>query len=193
MDGGEEIYRGLVVSGGLAPLLPELDPGALELRGAPLTMETFGIVRADFFDAATVWPFERRGWIITNPPFVPAARLLAKALAMEGVDGVALLLRLQWLTGQERWREIFARTPPTVVAPFVERVPMVLGGYDPAASTATDYAWFIWDLTPAPAGLDRRDRQTAVRLRLSTYPATPGAAHQARRSRTCAAWSRRRR
>lgn len=34
--------------------------------------------------------------------------------------------------------------PPSVVAPFVERVPMCLGGYDPDASTATDYAWFIW-------------------------------------------------
>ncbi len=113
-----------------------------------------------FFDAATHWPFDRRVWIVANPPFVPAAAMHAKALALEGVDGVALLLRLLWLTGQERWREIYARTPPTVVAPFVERVPMVLGGYDPAASTATDYAWFIWDRTPGAgraAQSDRRD------------------------------------
>lgn len=145
----------------LAPLPPEFDPRDSASRCAPLTSAAFGIVRADFFDAATLWPFERRGWIVANPPFVPAASLLAKALALEGVDGVALLLRLQWLAGQERWREIYARTPPTVVAPFVERVPMCLGGYDPNASTATDYAWFIWDRTPRAGGLAQSDRRMA--------------------------------
>ncbi len=145
----------------LAPLPTEFDPRDSASRVAPLTSAAFGIIRADFFDDATRWPFERRGWIVANPPFVPAAAMLAKALELEGVAGVALLLRLQWLTGQARWREIYARTPPTVVAPFVERVPMVLGGYDPAASTATDYAWFIWMRTAEAGGLAQSDRRIA--------------------------------
>ncbi|MGJ0535575.1 hypothetical protein [Methylocystis sp.] len=128
----------------LAPLSAEYDPRDREFRDAPLTTAAFGIERVDFFDDAAAWPFDRRGWIIGNPPFVPAARMLAKALAIEGVEGVALLLRLQWLTTDERWREVYSHMPPSVVAPFVERVPMCLGGYDPDGSTATDYAWFIW-------------------------------------------------
>ncbi|ULO22980.1 hypothetical protein [Methylocystis sp. SB2] len=128
----------------LAQLPAEHDPRDHEFRCAPLTTAAFGIARTDFFDDSATWPLRGRGWIIGNPPFVPAARMLAKALALNGVDGVALLLRLQWLTTDERWREVYSRMPPTVVAPFVERVPMCLGGYDPDGSTATDYAWFIW-------------------------------------------------
>ncbi|MBM3653801.1 MAG: hypothetical protein FJX06_13370 [Alphaproteobacteria bacterium] len=128
----------------LAPLPAEHDPRDREFRVSPLTTSAFGIDRVDFFDEKAVWPSPQRGWIVANPPFVPAARMLAKALALDGVDGVALLLRLQWLTTDECWREVYSRMPPSVVAPFVERVPMCLGGYDPDASTATDYAWFIW-------------------------------------------------
>ncbi|AZG75979.1 SAM-dependent DNA methyltransferase [Methylocystis rosea] len=128
----------------LAQLPAEHDPREPEFRGAPLTTTSFGIDRVDFFDDEAVWPCRGGGWIIGNPPFVPAARMLAKALALDGVEGVALLLRLQWLTTEERWGEIYSKMPPSVVAPFVERVPMCLGGYDPDGSTATDYAWFIW-------------------------------------------------
>lgn len=128
----------------LAPLPAEDDPRDREFRDGPLISASFGIESADFFDDATVWPSHQSGWIVANPPFVPAARMLKKALALDGVDGVALLLRLQWLTTEDRWREVYSTRPPTVVAPFVERVPMCLGGYDPDASTATDYAWFIW-------------------------------------------------
>jgi hypothetical protein len=128
----------------LAPLPAQHDPRDREFRDRPLTTAAFGIDRVDFFDQEAVWPLSQRGWLIGNPPFVPSARMLAKALALDGVEGVALLLRLQWLTTDERWREVYSRMPPSVVAPFVERVPMCLGGYDPDASTATDYAWFIW-------------------------------------------------
>ena len=34
--------------------------------------------------------------------------------------------------------------PPTIVAQFVERVPMVKGKLDPNASTATSYCWLVW-------------------------------------------------
>jgi len=33
---------------------------------------------------------------------------------------------------------------PAMIAQFVERVPMVKGRWDPNASTATSYAWFVW-------------------------------------------------
>lgn len=82
-------------------------------------------------------------WIVTNPPF-----RLAEAMAHRAIDvasaGVALLLRLQWLEGVGRWRDLFCRTPPTLVAPFTERVAMCEGGWDPDLASATAYAWFVW-------------------------------------------------
>lgn len=88
-------------------------------------------------------PPQASDWIITNPPFS-----LGVAFAQRGVDvarvGVALLLRSQWIEGVERFHSLFSVRPPAIVAPFVERVPMVKGRWDPDGSTATSYAWFVW-------------------------------------------------
>jgi hypothetical protein len=84
-------------------------------------------------------------WIITNPPFNKAAEFVTRALA-EAQVGVALLLRTQWLEGGERYRDVFSYRPPTIIAQFVERVPMAKGRWDPDGSTATSYMWFVWKL-----------------------------------------------
>ena len=55
-----------------------------------------------------------------------------------------MLVRTQWIEGVGRYEKLFRDRPPTVYAPFVERVPMVKGRWDPDASTATSYAWFVW-------------------------------------------------
>lgn len=82
-------------------------------------------------------------WIITNPPFNLAAEFARRALEQATV-GVALLTRTAWLEGGERYATLFSQTPPSVVALFAERVPMVKGRWDPQASTATSYAWVVW-------------------------------------------------
>jgi hypothetical protein len=43
-----------------------------------------------------------------------------------------------------RYHKLFADRPPTIVAQFCERVPMVKGRWDPDATTAIAYAWFGW-------------------------------------------------
>jgi hypothetical protein len=87
-------------------------------------------------------PF-RPDWIITNPPFNLAAAFFERAVGM-AIRGVALLLRSNWAEGAARYRTIFQPRPPTYEALFVERVPMVKGRWDPEASTATSYTWFVW-------------------------------------------------
>lgn len=84
-------------------------------------------------------------WVITNPPFNLAPAFLERALR-EAMDGVALLLRTAWIAGCERYDTIFSKRPPNVMAQFVERVPIVKGRWDPDADTATDYAWFCWNV-----------------------------------------------
>lgn len=81
-------------------------------------------------------------WVVTNPPFKPAVDFALKALDL--AVGVAMLCRTQWLEGRSRYERLFRDRPPTLFAPFVERVPMVKGRWDPDASTATSYAWFVW-------------------------------------------------
>lgn len=82
-------------------------------------------------------------WIITNPPFTLADKFLSRALAY-AEHGVAFLLRMQWLETEGRYRDVYLPHPPSLIAPFVERVPMCEGGYDPDGDTATMYAWFVW-------------------------------------------------
>lgn len=82
--------------------------------------------------------------VITNPPFNLAVEFALRAIA-EAKDGVALLVRSAWAEGGERYRELFKPHPPTQIVHYCDRVPMVKGKYDPKASTATSYSWFIWE------------------------------------------------
>lgn len=82
-------------------------------------------------------------WIITNPPFRLATQFVlhAKNVARQGV---AMLVRTAFLEGGERYRGLFQPHVPLIVAPFVERVPMLKGRLDPKASSATSYTWIVW-------------------------------------------------
>lgn len=83
-------------------------------------------------------------WVITNPPFRLAEEFLMLSLKVAKV-GVAILARTVFLESVGRYNAIFQSTPPTTFAQFVERVPMVRGRLDGKATTATGYAWFVWD------------------------------------------------
>lgn len=91
-----------------------------------------GVGVADCFD-----------WIVTNPPFKDGEAFVRRAMSIAR-RGVAMLLRLSFLEGAGRHQLLHVDHPLTVVAPFAERVPMVKGRWDPDASSATAYAWFIW-------------------------------------------------
>lgn len=99
--------------------------------------------RRDFlrhpFEAASV------DWVITNPPFRLAEDFVLRALTLARV-GVAILARTVFLESVGRFERVFRGRPPAKFAQFVERVPMVRGRLDGAASTATGYAWLVWEL-----------------------------------------------
>ena len=82
-------------------------------------------------------------WMITNPPFRLAEDFILKSLRIAR-EGVAILARTVFLESVGRHERIFSRNPPTVVAQFTERVPMVKGRLDKSASTATGYCWLVW-------------------------------------------------
>ena len=104
-------------------------------------------------------------WVMTNPPFSHAAQFIQKGLRVAR-RGVAMLLRVAFLEGTERYSVLYeGESPLTLVAPFVERVSMVLGTYDPDAGLATCNAWFFFrkgrgkrpiELLPIPPGTKAR-------------------------------------
>lgn len=83
-------------------------------------------------------------WVITNPPFRLAEAFVSKALETARC-GVGILARTVFLESSSRYESIFSKRPPAIFAQFVERVPMVRGRVDRKATTATGYAWFVWD------------------------------------------------
>jgi hypothetical protein len=88
-------------------------------------------------------PLTNPNWIVTNPPFKIACEFTLRALDL-ATEGVAMLVRTQWIETVGRYKKLFRDRPPVVYAPFAERVPMVKGRWDPDASTATSYAWCVW-------------------------------------------------
>jgi hypothetical protein len=59
--------------------------------------------------------------------------------------GVAMLSRTVFIESVGRHERIFKPNPPSRFAQFTERVPMVKGRVDKKASTATGYAWLVWE------------------------------------------------
>lgn len=92
------------------------------------------------------YPYEAlsHDWVITNPPFRLAEEFVERALVVAR-EGVAILARTVFLESIGRFENIFSKSPPSKFAQFSERVPMVKGRVDPKASTATGYAWFVWE------------------------------------------------
>jgi len=81
--------------------------------------------------------------MITNPPFKAAEAFVDEGLKVARV-GVAILTRTVFIESIGRYERLFSKRPPTIVAQYVERVPMVKGRLDKSASTATGYCWLVW-------------------------------------------------
>lgn len=112
-----------------------------EVRVGDAYQYGYGPVR-DFL----TYPYETNAvdWVITNPPFRLSEEFVLRALRVAR-QGVAILARTVFLESAGRYNAIFRETPPSKFAQFVERVPMVKGRLDEKASTATGYAWLVWE------------------------------------------------
>lgn len=93
-------------------------------------------------------PKTKYDWVITNPPFRLAEAFVLKALSMSEI-GVAMLVRTVFIESVGRYERLFNIHRPSIVAQFSERVPMVRGRLDRKASTATGYAWILWNTISA--------------------------------------------
>jgi len=83
-------------------------------------------------------------WVITNPPFRLCEEFITRSMKIARC-GVAMLARTVFIESVGRYERLFKSNPPTRFAQFTERVPMVKGRVDKKASTATGYAWLVWE------------------------------------------------
>jgi hypothetical protein len=100
----------------------------------------------DFFAAKRV-P-KRHRCIVTNPPFYLAQQFAQHAMTLLPPGGrLYLLLRVQWLEGVKRKRELFDGCPPKYVYVFSYRLPM-MHAFDHAGKKMKGgmmaMAWFVF-------------------------------------------------
>lgn len=87
------------------------------------------------------------GDIITNPPFKHTTEFILKSLAAipEG-NKVAMFLKINYLSGKARYRDIYSKFPPQRVYVFSGRVACSKNNTPEGfKNNAMDYAWFIWE------------------------------------------------
>jgi hypothetical protein len=103
--------------------------------------------------------------IVTNPPYNCAEGFVASGVKHANRK-FALLLRLAFLEGANRATTIFAKSPPSRVWVFSERITFYPKGVDPKGSGTTAYAWFVWD-KDAPGSTELKWLKPGYKARFS--------------------------
>lgn len=87
------------------------------------------------------------GDIITNPPFKHTTEFVKKGLASLKIGGkLALFLKINYLSGKARYKEIYSKFPPYRVYVF-DRSRSCSKNNTPEGfkGNAMDYCWMIWE------------------------------------------------
>lgn len=88
----------------------------------------------------------RASTLVTNPPFSLDEQFVLHAIHL-GYDLAVFFLRLKWLCGADRYRDIMGPTPPCLVLPFIQRITFFAGDTPSAEQpgwNTEDFAWFVW-------------------------------------------------
>lgn len=102
----------------------------------------FGEVKDFLFFNNEKW----KGDIITNPPYALAQEFVEQALDMISQGRkVAMFLKLTFLEGQSR-ATLFKKAPPIRIWVSRSRLKCAINGdFESIGSSATAYAWFVWE------------------------------------------------
>jgi hypothetical protein len=151
---GEGHISGVLEEYGLQVVATDIADYSVDGRFPPGWDQQADFLTADWSEAA---PPE---WIITNPPFTGrdqdrALEFALKALSIATV-GVALFVRTGWvMEGIGRYERLFRDQPATLICPFVERVPVHEGRWEPDGSSDMAYCWVVWVKGALPGPLFR--------------------------------------
>ena len=109
--------------------------GAIRVRSSDIYNHGYGLIGVDFL--AEMEPVDN---IVTNPPFTLATEFVEKALSLAR-HKVAMLIKINFAWGIDRYGRIFVVNPPNLVLVLPRRMRnMHTGGH-----YSFDHAWFVWD------------------------------------------------
>jgi hypothetical protein len=175
----------------IAHRIKQFDPGATTAYDPMCGEGHFADPLKDVFGPANVWASDvynfgygehfdyfdgvpahiSADWFVTNPAFFLAGRFIEDALR-RAKRGVAVLCRTSFVETEGRETMLYeGDNPLTCFMPFVERVPMILGRYDPDASTATSYSCFVFHKGRSPKAHQPFMSGTKAHYYLATDPA----------------------
>lgn len=100
----------------------------------------YGNSGVDFLAATELWATD----IITNPPYDKADEFALHALSL-GVRKMALLCRLAWLEGQDRYDRLYSQRKLARVWTFSPRQTLWRGDRGEGDGGMTAYQWFIFE------------------------------------------------
>lgn len=88
--------------------------------------------------------------ILSNPPFKYATSFILKALDLiKPGNEVYMFLKIQFLEGKQRYKDLFSKYPPKKVYVFSERVMCAKNGdfegMKAGGGSAVCYAWYVWE------------------------------------------------
>ena len=88
--------------------------------------------------------------ILTNPPYKYAKEFILKALELVSYrHKIYMFLKLTFLEGKSRYKDLFSKYPPKVIYVFSERVMCAKNGrfneMKAGGGSAVAYAWFVWE------------------------------------------------
>lgn len=88
---------------------------------------------------------EYDGDIVTNPPFKFATEFVMNALrTVKENHKVAMLCRVQFIEGNQRYIKIFDKYPPQTIYTPVKRLNCARNGNFANSNNAMMFAWFVW-------------------------------------------------
>ena len=102
----------------------------------------YGVPGVDFLKATEKWA----GDIVTNPPYKYAKEFALHALSLlNSGHKLCLFLKLTYLEGSARYRDLFNKYPPQTIYVSVRRTACGKNGNFKNAGNAVCYAWYIWE------------------------------------------------
>ena len=85
------------------------------------------------------------GVLCTNPPYKELMTFIKHGMECSN-KYLCLLVRIQALTGQARFKRFYDQRPPTRIGIFADRVPFKVGQVVRKCSKMFDHMWMVWDM-----------------------------------------------
>lgn len=129
---------------GIGSISEVLKKYGFEVESYDIVDRGYGKV-GDFFEV----DFEQ-GWydIVSNPPYTENLTDIINRCISLCHSKVALLMPLRYLSGAERYREIYQINPPARIYVYQERIGIAMNGdfekYNDPGANREIYAWYIW-------------------------------------------------